>query len=249
MTERKNIYFASDFHLGVPDVESSREREKMIVRWLDSIRDDASEIFLAGDVFDFWYEYKHVVPRGYVRLLGKLAELSDAGIKIHFFAGNHDLWLKGYLEKELNLEIHHKPFQFERNGKTFYLAHGDGLGPGDYKFKFMKSCFTSPVLQWFFSRVHPNFAVGLARFLSKRSRMAKGRKDEEFLGEKEWLIVHSRKLLTIQKTDYFLYGHRHFPVEYSLGGGATYFNLGDWVYNRSYVKFDGEKLSLCFCKE
>ncbi|MFH0894501.1 MAG: UDP-2,3-diacylglucosamine diphosphatase [Bacteroidota bacterium] len=249
MADRKNIYFASDFHLGVPNEESSREREKQIVRWLDIIRHDAAEIFLVGDVFDFWHEYKHVVPRGYVRLLGKLAELTDDGIKIYFFAGNHDLWLKGYLEKELNLEIHHKPFQFERNGKTFYVAHGDGLGPGDRKFKFMKSFFTNPVLQWMFSRVHPNFAVGLARFLSRKSRMAKGRKDEEFLGEKEWLIVHSRELLSKQKIDYFLYGHRHFPVEYPLGNDAVYFNLGDWVYNQSYVKFDGEKTTLAFFKD
>ena len=249
MTEKKNIYFASDFHLGVPDTESSREREKQIVRWLDRIREDAAELFLVGDVFDFWYEYLHVVPRGYVRLLGKLAELSDAGIKIHFFAGNHDLWLKGYLEKEIGLEIHHKPFRFERNGKVFYVAHGDGLGPGDHKFKFMKSCFTNPVLQWMFSRVHPNFAVGLARFLSRRSRMAQGRKDEEFLGEKEWLIIHSRRLLEKEKTDFFLYGHRHFPVEYKLNDTALYYNLGDWVYNRSFVRFDGIQCALCFYSE
>ncbi|MFA6924646.1 MAG: UDP-2,3-diacylglucosamine diphosphatase [Bacteroidales bacterium] len=236
------IYFASDFHLGVPDYESSNKREKIIVKWLDEIKQDAQELFLLGDVFDFWFEYKSVVPRGYVRLLGKLAELSDSGIKIHYFTGNHDIWVYDYLPKELNVELHREPIIKEINGKKFYLAHGDGLGPSDYKFKLMKMGFKSSTLQWLFSALlHPNFAFKIARIFSFKSRLSNDNNYEKkkFLGEKEWLIINSRKILQKEHIDFFIYGHRHFPIEFKLSENSKYINLGEWVNYKPYAVFDG----------
>ncbi|MDD5569844.1 MAG: UDP-2,3-diacylglucosamine diphosphatase [Bacteroidales bacterium] len=247
MKENKKIYFASDFHLGVPDYESSLEREKLIVKWLDEIKQDAEELFLLGDVFDFWFEYKSVVPRGFVRLLGKIAELSDSGIKIHYFTGNHDIWIYDYLPKELNAELYHHPIIREINGKKFYIAHGDGLGPSDYKFKLMKKGFRSSVLQWIFSALlHPNFAFKIAKFFSLKSRFANDNNFEKskFLGEKEWLIINSRKILEKEHIDFFIYGHRHFPVELQLSDKSKYINLGEWVNYKPYAVFDGNNTVL-----
>ncbi|MBP6656822.1 MAG: UDP-2,3-diacylglucosamine diphosphatase, partial [Bacteroidia bacterium] len=196
MKPGKKIYFASDFHLGVPTYENSLEREHKIVKWLDSIKADAEELYLLGDVFDFWFEYRTVVPRGYVRLLGKLAELSDSGIKIHYFTGNHDMWTFDYLEKELNVIIYRAPIEISYNGKAFYIGHGDGLGPGDHGYKFIKKVFASKVCQWLFARLHPNFGIGIANYFSKKSRIATGTTDEKFLGEeKEWLVIYSKEIL------------------------------------------------------
>src|ERR1700754_2054855 len=192
----KKIYFLSDFHLGAPDHESSLEREKLIVRFLDEIKDNAAEIFLVGDMFDFWYEYRQVVPKGYVRLLGKLAELSDAGIPMHFFLGNHDMWMSGYFEKELNIPVYHEPKVFERNGKKFFIGHGDGLGPGDHGYKFIKKVFANKFCQWLFARLHPNFGIGMANYWSRRSRHSTGDYDEKYLGDdKEYLVVFANEIL------------------------------------------------------
>jgi len=151
----KKVYFASDFHLGIDARLSSREREKQLVRWLEQIRKDAYSIYLVGDVFDFWFEYKTVVPKGYVRLLGKLAELRDEGIPIYFFTGNHDMWMFSYFEEELGIPIYREPIVREIMGKTFFIGHGDGLGPGDHGYKFIKRVFANPVCQWLFERLHP----------------------------------------------------------------------------------------------
>ena len=196
----KKIYFLSDFHLGAPDHASSLEREKIIVQFLQEIKNNAGEIFLAGDMFDFWYEYRRVVPKGFTRLLGKLAELSDAGIPIHFFVGNHDMWMKDYFQKELNISVYFSPKEFERNGKIFLVGHGDGLGPGDHGYKRLKKFFRNPVSKWLFGIMPPVMGMGLANYLSRRSRVQTGATEEIFLGEeKEWLIIYSKEVLKARK--------------------------------------------------
>ena len=245
MNPEKKIYFASDFHLGVPDYESSLVREKHIVKWLDEIKSDAEEIYLLGDVFDFWFEYKTVVPRGYVRLLGKIAELTDKGIIVHYFTGNHDMWTFDYLSKELNVKVYREPIEKEYNGKIFYIGHGDGLGPGDHGYKFIKKVFSSKISQWMFARLHPNAGIGIAEYFSKKSRVATGVSDEKFLGEeKEWLIIHSKEILAKKHFDYLIFGHRHLPLDLPINGKSRYINLGDWIRYFSYGVFDGKEFEL-----
>jgi UDP-2,3-diacylglucosamine hydrolase len=249
MNPGKKIYFASDFHLGVPDYESSLAREKKVVKWLDEIKSDAEEIYLLGDVFDFWFEYKTVVPRGYVRLLGKIAELTDKGIIVHYFTGNHDMWTFDYLSKELNVKIYREPIEVEYNGKQFYIGHGDGLGPGDHGYKFIKKVFSSKISQWLFARLHPNAGIGLAEYFSKKSRVATGISDEKFLGEeKEWLIIHSKEILEKKHFDYLIFGHRHLPLDFPINGKSRYINLGDWIRYFSYGVFDGKEFELRYFK-
>jgi UDP-2,3-diacylglucosamine hydrolase len=247
----KKIYFASDFHLGVPNYENSLEREKRIVRWLDSIKHDAEELYLMGDVFDFWFEYKRVVPQGYVRLLGKLAELSDSGIPIHYFTGNHDMWIFNYLPKEIGAKIYSEPITREIKGKKFYLGHGDGLGPGDKGYKFLKKVFANKFGHWLFARFHPNFSLMCAHYFSSKSRLANGISDEIFLGEdKEWLVIYSKEILKKTHIDYFVFGHRHLPLDIKLNSYSRYINLGEWINYNSYAVFDGERMELkYFSKE
>lgn len=245
LAPNKKIYFLSDFHLGVPDYERSLEREKKLVVFLESIRHDAQEIFIVGDMFDFWYEYKTVVPKGYVRLLGKLAEITDSGIPVHFFLGNHDMWMSGYFEQELNIPVYAEPKTFEWNGKTFYIGHGDGLGPGDHGYKFLKKVFRNRFCQWMFGQLHPSWGIGLANYFSRKSRAKTGTSDEHFLGEdKEWLIIYSREVLKTQHYDYFIFGHRHYPLDFPLNNGSRYVNLGDWITNFTYAYFDGSDVYL-----
>jgi len=240
----KKIYFASDFHLGVPTFDESMKREKRIVAWLDSIRHDCEELYLLGDVFDFWFEYKTVAPRGFVRLLGKLAEFTDAGIPVYYFTGNHDMWVFDYLPKELNVKIFRAPVERDYNGKKFYIGHGDGLGPGDYGYKFIKKVFASKISKWLFARLHPNFGVGMANYWSRKSRTAAADYDEKFLGEeKEWLIIHCKEILAKKHFDFLIFGHRHLPLDIPING-SRYINLGDWISYNSYAVFDGEKLEL-----
>jgi UDP-2,3-diacylglucosamine hydrolase len=241
----KKIYFISDFHLGVPDHDRSLEREKKIVRWLNQIRSDAAIIYLMGDVFDYWFEYKHAVPKGYVRLLGKLAELSDSGIEIHYFTGNHDMWVFDYLPTEIGLTLHREPIFKEYNQQKFYLGHGDGLGPGDHGYKFIKKLFANRIAQWLFARFHPNFGISLMRYFSKKSRIATGDDDANFLGEdKEWLIIHSKEVLQKEHFDYFIFGHRHLPLDINIGNKSRYINLGEWINHFMYAEFDGTTVTL-----
>ena len=245
LEQKGKIYFISDFHLGVPDYPSSLEREKRIVRWLEMARKDAAEIYLLGDVFDFWFEYKRAVPRGYVRLLGKLAEIADSGIRIHYFTGNHDMWVFDYLPKEIGLTLYREPVVREYSGKKFYIGHGDGLGPGDHGYKFIKKVFANPFCQWLFARLHPNFGIWLAGYFSKKSRIATGTDDEKFLGEEnEWLVVYSKEILQKQHYDYFVFGHRHLPLDLTVGPGSRYVNLGEWINHNTYAVFDGTELKL-----
>ncbi|MBD80552.1 MAG: UDP-2,3-diacylglucosamine hydrolase [Crocinitomicaceae bacterium] len=241
----KKIYFASDFHLGVPDRESSLIREKKIVQWLDDISKDAAEIFLVGDVFDFWYEYKNAIPKGFVRIQGKIAELCDQGIKVHYFTGNHDMWAFNYFTEELGVIMYRDNAEFEFNGKKFLVGHGDGLGPGDHGYKFIKKVFANPVLQWLFGWIHPNIGIGIANFWSGRSRMSNMGEDQKFLGEEnEWLATYCRDMLKSKYYDYFIFGHRHLPLDLKVGETSRYINLGEWVNYTSYAVFDGKKLEL-----
>jgi UDP-2,3-diacylglucosamine hydrolase len=245
----KKIYFLSDFHLGAPDYATSLEREKRVVHFLDQIKNDASVIFILGDLFDFWYEYKRVVPKGFVRILGKLAELTDSGIIIHFFVGNHDMWMNGYFEKELNIKVYFEPEEFEFNGKKFLIGHGDGLGPGDHRYKFMKKVFRNKFSQWLFGILHPSAGIGLANYFSRKSRAATGKEEEQFLGEeKEWLIIYSKETLKKKHYDYFIFGHRHLPLEYKLNNESVYINLGDWINYNSYAVFDNGNVTLKYFK-
>lgn len=241
----KKIYFLSDFHLGVPDHLQSLQREKKIVQFLDQIASDAAEIHVVGDLFDFWFEYRTVVPKGFVRILGKLAELSDRGIGMHFYVGNHDMWMSGYFEEELNIPVYHEPQVFEYNGKKLYVGHGDGLGPGDHGYKFIKKIFRNPVCKFLFGLIPPFFGVGLANYFSKKSRLATGKTDEQFLGEdKEWLISYCRDVLKTSQYDYFIFGHRHLPIDFTLNAFSRYINLGDWIKYDTYAVFDGTDLHL-----
>jgi UDP-2,3-diacylglucosamine hydrolase len=241
----KKVYFLSDFHLGAPDRAASLVRERRVAAFLDHIRRDAAAIFIVGDLFDFWYEYRTVVPKGYVRILGKLAELTDAGIPMYFFTGNHDMWMKGYFEEELGIPVYHEPRTFEINGRKLLIGHGDGLGPGDHGYKFLKLLFRSKVSQALFGILPPAIGVGLASWLSRRSRAMTGAEDAAFLGEdKEWLITYCRQRMQEEHFDYFIFGHRHLPIDFSLGEGSRYINLGDWIRYYTYAAFDGEKLCL-----
>jgi UDP-2,3-diacylglucosamine hydrolase len=246
----KKIYFLSDFHLGAPNAAASLEREKKIVRFLDNAQQDAAVIFIVGDLFDFWYEYRTVVPKGYTRILGKLASITDSGIPIHFFVGNHDMWMKDYFQQELNIPVYFEPNAFVFNNQKFWVGHGDGLGPGDHGYKFIKKIFRNPVCQWLFGILPPAVGVGLANYLSRRSRAMTGQTDAVFLGEeKEWLITYCKEVLKQHQYDYFIFGHRHLPIDFALTPNSRYINLGDWIRYDSYAVFNGQQLELCYYKE
>ena len=235
----KKVYFASDQHFGAPTPEKSRPREEKFVRWLDEIKDDAQVLFLMGDLFDFWHEWKYVIPRGYVRVLGKLAELKDRGVELYLFVGNHDLWMKDYFETEIGCKVYFEKQYFIINGKNFLLAHGDGLGPGDKGYKRMKKLFTNPVAQWLFRWFHPDLAMRLAVYFSTKNKLISGEEDKAFLGEdKEFLILYAKEKLKNEQIDYFVFGHRHLPMVLDLNeGAAKYINLGDWIGYFTYGVF------------
>lgn len=243
--EKKKIYFVSDAHLGIPDKISSKQREKKLVRWLDMIKTDASEIYLLGDIFDFWFEYKYVVPRGYVRLLGKLAEIIDSGITVHYFTGNHDMWMHDYLSEEIGIEIHKEPVSKVYNNLRFYIAHGDGLGKGDLGYKFLKKIFGNHLCQWLFARLHPNFAIWLANISSKISRKTHEEKEKIYMGDKkERLLIYAKELSKKENYNFFIFGHRHLPIDIKINNNCRYINTGDWIKNFSYIEFDGQILEL-----
>ncbi len=245
MTKAIKIYFASDQHFGAPNTVKSKEREVVFVQWLDEIKKDATELFLLGDLFDFWFEYKTVVPKGFIRVLGKLAELKDSGIKIHFFVGNHDLWMHDYFETELGILVYHYPKVFNFNNKSFLIGHGDGLGPGDKSYKFMKRVFKNSFSKWLYRWFHPDLGVRLAQYLSLKNRYISGEEDLHFLGEdKEDLIIYCKAAYQKEKYDFFVFGHRHLPMEIDIATNSRFINTGDWINYNSYAIFDGEKLSL-----
>lgn len=242
---KKKIYFASDQHFGVPNAKESKIREEKFIRWLDSIKNDAQVLFLMGDLFDFWHEWKYVVPKGYIRVLGKIAELKDSGIAIFFFVGNHDLWMKNYFEEELGIPVYFDKRYYEICGKHFLLAHGDGLGPGDKGYKRMKRIFTNPLAQWLFRWLHPDIAMRIANYMSQKNKLISGEEDKAFLGEdKEFLIQYSKEKLKTENIDFFVFGHRHLPLVVDLEKGAKYINLGDWIVYFTYGVFDGVSFEL-----
>lgn len=241
----KRIYFASDFHLGAPNYENSLIREKKIVAWLSEIEDSASEIFLVGDIFDFWFEYKRAIPRGFARIQGKIAEITDRGIPVHVFTGNHDMWIFDYLPKELGVILHREPIEREFFGKKYLIGHGDGLGPGDKGYKVLKKVFANKFCQWCFARLHPNFGIWLADKSSKSSRAKTGAADEKFLGEEnEWLVQYSKEQLTLKHYDYFIFGHRHLPMQVKVGENSTYFNLGEWINYQTFLEASEDSVEL-----
>ena len=241
----KKIYFSSDNHLGAPTKEESFPREKKFVKWLDEVKEDAAAIFLLGDLFDFWFEYKTVVPKGFVRTLGKLAEISDSGIPIYFFVGNHDLWMNDYFEKELNIPTFYDSKEFTFNNKTFLIGHGDGKGPYDKGYKRMKKVFTNRFSKWIYRWLHPDIGMRLAQYLSVKNKLISGNEDKFFLGDnKEWLAAYAKRKLESKHYDYFVFGHRHLPMEIKVGDNSTYFNLGDWINHYTFGVFDGENFEI-----
>ncbi len=241
----KKIYFASDFHLGVPNYASSLEREKRIIAWLDQAKRDAHSIYLLGDIFDFWFEYKHAIPKGFIRFQGKLAELRDAGIPIYFFTGNHDMWMFDYFTKELDIVIYREPQTLQINGKVFLIGHGDGLGPGDSIYKIQKKFFNSKVCQWLFARIHPNLGMGIAQLWSKQSRLANTKREEKFNGEEnEFLLSYCKTIEKQTHHDFYVFGHRHLPLDLEVGVNSRYINLGEWVHFNTYAEYDGQAVAL-----
>ncbi|MEO8473461.1 MAG: UDP-2,3-diacylglucosamine diphosphatase [Chryseolinea sp.] len=241
----KKIYFASDFHLGVPTYEASLAREKRIVKWLDVVKADAHTIYLLGDIFDFWFEYKHSIPKGFVRIQGKLAELRDAGIPIVFFTGNHDMWMFDYFEQELTIPIKREPVTLEIGKHKLLIGHGDGLGPGDSTYKFLKRFFNSRLCQWLFARLHPNLGIGIAKYWSQKSRIANNKKEEKFQGETgEFLWVYCNEVEKKEHHDFYIFGHRHLPLDLKINESSRYINLGEWVHYSTYGVYDGTQMEL-----
>ncbi len=279
----KKIYFASDFHLGYPDHQTSIARERKVVAWLDFIKSDAQVLFLVGDIFDFWFEYKNVVPKGYVRLLGKLAELSDSGIEIIIFAGNHDIWMFDYFTKELGIKVYREFQEYcvqssefrvqsseNKNQKikqikdesftlhaelstlnsklfTFYIVHGDGLGPGDYGYKYLKKVFESKLSQWAFGWIHPHLGISLATWWSgSRKDEERIKRELEFRGDNEWLWSFAKEQEVLKHHDFYVFGHRHLLLDLPVSDNSRYINLGQWAYDDEnsyhFVIFDGEEL-------
>jgi UDP-2,3-diacylglucosamine hydrolase len=244
LAEEGKIYFISDIHLGLYPEEKSLIRERMLIEWLDTIKSDAAELFLVGDIFDFWHEYKHVVPRGFTRFLGKIAEMADRGIRVHFFTGNHDIWIYDYLPSEIGLTLYRHHITRIMNGKKFFIGHGDGIGSGDKGYRLMKWGFTNKALQWLFARIHPNASMAFGKRWSKSSRYAKGIVADPYRGDDhENQVVFARHTLQNEHFDYFIFGHRHIPYDIHIGNSRVV-NLGDWINNFTYAVWDGTELEL-----
>jgi UDP-2,3-diacylglucosamine hydrolase len=241
----KNVYFTSDHHFGAPTKAASKPREERFIAWLDRIKQDADVLFILGDLFDFWFEYKYVIPKGFTRVLGKLAELSDLGIEIHFFVGNHDLWMQGYFEEELNIKVYHNTEEFKINDMVFFIGHGDGLGPHDKGYKRLKKVFKNSFFNWLYRWLHPDIGVRFAQYLSLKNKLISGDEDAKFLGnDDEWLVQYAQRKLKDKHFDYFVFGHRHLPLEIQLNPKSKYVNLGDWITHFTYGVFNGKKLLL-----
>ncbi len=232
----KKYYFASDFHLGLGTHAESLARERKICAWLDACQKDALAIFLLGDIFEFWFEYKYTAPRGFARLMGKIAEITDKGIPVYFFKGNHDMWTFGYLAEELGVHVVETDFlELELFGKKCLIGHGDGYGKGDYVYKILKKIFRNKLFQWVFARLHPNLSFYVAKISSKNSRKYSQDKDKIFKPATELLLGYSQDTLAQKHIDYFIFGHRHLPLDLPLHGKSKYLNTGDWISYFSYV--------------
>lgn len=241
-------YFASDFHLGLDLSQSSREREQLLCEWLNDIAHDAEAIYIVGDLFDYWFEYKNAIPKIGTRFIIKLAELAKRGVHIHYFTGNHDMWVFNYFTDEYDFHIHKKPISLTIYNKKLLVGHGDGLGPGDHGYKFIKKIFSNPLCQWLYARIHPNMGIPLMKYISQRSRHKK--KTLPYLGKKkEWLCIYSEDVIKSQYYDYLIFGHRHLCIDMKLSNDKSrYINLGDWLIHRSYLRLDQTGASYQFYK-
>ena len=248
LNKGKSIYFSSDNHLGAPNYSDSLIREKLFISWLDKIKNDAQVIFLLGDLFDFWFEYYKSVPKGFTRVLGKLAELSDSGIKIYFFVGNHDYWTRDYFQKEIGMEVLKNPTEFKINNKLFFIGHGDGLGPGDFKYKFLKRIFRNPLFIFLFRINYPWFGIPLGNFFSRKNKILSGNNIKFISKENEILYHFCKKKLNVKHYDFFVFGHRHLPLKIELGNNSYYFNTGDWINHYSFLHFKDDSLELKYFK-
>jgi len=244
LAEKQKIYFISDIHLGAPALNNNRERELLFASWLDEIETDVSELFLMGDIFDFWYEYKKVVPRGFTRILGRLANLTDRGIPVHFFTGNHDMWVYDYLAEETGIQVHHNYMVHDICGKKFFLAHGDGLDASDKGYIFLKKIFTNNSMRWLFSRLHPNFAFYIAHKWSASSRLSKSDYEQEYVADKDGMYKFAAEFIKTNPVDYFVMGHRHQLVNKKMNEKTSFVLLGDWIKMFSYGVFDGNNFEL-----
>ncbi len=241
----KKIYFASDFHLGVPDHATSLIREKLVVRWLDQVKESAHSIYLMGDIFDFWFEYTKAIPKGFIRLQGKLAELRDAGLPVYFFTGNHDMWMFDYFPQELGIPVYREPLTLKINNQTLLIGHGDGLGPNDNTYKILKKIFNSTLCQWLFARLHPNLGMSIAQYWSRKSRISNMKLEEKFQGEeKEYLLSYCKELEKSVHHDFYIFGHRHLPLDLPVGSNSRYINTGEWVHSNTYALYDGKQVKL-----
>ncbi len=248
LNKGKSIYFSSDNHLGAPNYSDSLIREKLFISWLDKIKKDAQVIFLLGDLFDFWFEYYKSVPKGFTRVLGKLSELSDSGIKIYFFVGNHDYWTRDYFQKEIGMEVLKKPTEFKINNKLFFIGHGDGLGPGDFKYKFLKRIFRNPLFIFLFRINYSWFGIPLGNFFSRKNKILSGNNIKFISKENEILYHFCKKKLNVKHYDFFVFGHRHLPLKIELGNNSYYFNTGDWINHYSFLHFKDDSLELKYFK-
>ena len=242
--ENKKVYFASDFHLGTPTNEPSLVREKKVVNWLRKIKSDAHHIFILGDIFDFWFEYKYTIPKGFTRLQGTLMELRDEGIPVTFFSGNHDIWMFQYFQDEFDIPVYRDPAFVNIDNKKFLIGHGDGLGPGDRKYKFIKRIFENPVSQWMFKWIHPDIAFRIANGYSKKSRLKNLHKDHEFKGDDEWLFQYCKDVEKNDHHDYYIFGHRHLPFILEINSKSRYINIGDWIFSFTYGEFSNNEMQI-----
>lgn len=241
----KKIYFASDFHLGAPNLKESHVRERRIVQWMDEIKDDCAALFLVGDIFDFWHEYKKAIPKGFIRFQGKLAELADSGMPIYLFTGNHDMWMFDYFTEELGIEVFREPITLIANDKKILVGHGDGLGPGDRQYKFLKKVFENKVCQWLFRQIHPDLGIRIANKWSASSRISSSTDESDmFLGEEEWLWAYTKEVEKHTHHDYYVFGHRHLPLDLKVNENSRYINLGEWVNFNTFASFNGKDFAL-----
>lgn len=241
---RANTYFLSDFHLGARYFEEPRETERRVVDFLDSIKGDAKEVYLLGDILDYWFEYRYVVPRGFMRFFGKIAELTDLGVKVYWFIGNHDIWIFDYLPNELGVEVIDGEVTKEIDGKVFFLAHGDGVGKQPRSFRMLRSLFRNRFCQKLYSAIHPRWTIPFALSWSNSSRKGDDEYPEYKGEENEFLEIFANDYLKSHKVDYFVFGHRHIMLDKKLQGGATLVVLGDWLHYCSYAVWDGNNLAL-----
>jgi UDP-2,3-diacylglucosamine hydrolase len=238
-------YFISDLHLGARSTADRLAGERRVVSFLKSIKPTAKRLYLLGDVLDYWFEYRTVVPRGYVRFFGALAELADAGVEITWFIGNHDIWIFDYLPSEIGLRVVDGSEVADIDGRRFFLAHGDGLGKLKPGFRLIRSVFRNRVCQRLFAAVHPRWTVPLAMKWSASSRRAGGDGPAVSMGDNEPYVAATRLILDADPSiDFFILGHRHVLMDREIADGARLIILGDWIYHFSYAVWDGERLSL-----